>query len=140
VSIAGDGPERAALERQSAGLPITFVGALETPRDVASFLRQLDVFVLPSRFEGRPNVLLEARACGLPAVVALVEGTISCAQLGGIAFVPPDDPEALARTMRTVATSVPDPGCPALPDFAAVADAHLRVFHEAVARRSSRLT
>ena len=50
--IVGDGDERAALERQAAGLgSVKFIGATQDP---APFLRAADAAVLPSRTEGLP--------------------------------------------------------------------------------------
>lgn len=68
--IAGDGPERDALKRQAEGLGLS--GRVDFPgrvRDAAGFLAQADIFVLPSRYEGFPNALLEAMSVGC-AVVA----------------------------------------------------------------------
>ena len=67
--IYGEGPERAALTRLAAkrGLAdrVSFPGVT---KDVPSALRQASLFVLPSRYEGYPNALVEALACGLPTV------------------------------------------------------------------------
>ena len=67
--IAGGGPLRKELESEiaAAGLEGRFhlVGFVE---NVLGFLRELDVFVLSSRFEGFPIALVEALAAGLPAI------------------------------------------------------------------------
>ncbi|GMA13839.1 glycosyltransferase [Deinococcus metallilatus] len=69
LEIAGEGPERAALERQIVALGlgdrVRLVGYVASP---LAFLLEQDVFVLSSRSEGFANVLAEAMACGLPAV------------------------------------------------------------------------
>jgi len=53
------------LRRQSAGLPIEWLGDVD---DVAGFLRELDLFVLVAEPAGCPNASLEAMAAGLPVV------------------------------------------------------------------------
>jgi glycosyltransferase involved in cell wall biosynthesis len=128
VRIAGSGRERERLERMACGLPVEFVGELSTPEAVAEHLRSLDLFVLPSRYEGRPNVVLEARACGLPVVATEVEGTRDLQSLGGLRFVPPDDSAALAQALLA-ALDDPSPPPPAqIPTFASVARQHRAVF------------
>jgi GalNAc-alpha-(1->4)-GalNAc-alpha-(1->3)-diNAcBac-PP-undecaprenol alpha-1,4-N-acetyl-D-galactosaminyltransferase len=99
LEIWGRGPERDALERQAEELglagQVRFPGVTDRPFEV---LRGGDAFVLSSRAEGFPNVLVEAMACGLPVV---------CTDFGGAArdivrdgenglLVAPEDPGALA--------------------------------------------
>ena len=97
--LAGDGPERAALERQRDALGLAdrvhFLGPV---RDVASLYPQLDLVVLPSRSEGLPNVLLEALRADVPVVatrVGAVPEVLDDAPLAGLT-VPPTDAAALA--------------------------------------------
>ncbi|MCH7688986.1 MAG: glycosyltransferase family 4 protein, partial [Planctomycetes bacterium] len=60
-----------------------------------------DLFVLPSRWEGMPNVVLEAMAAGLPIVATDVEGTaeLLAANQSGL-LVPPQSPTALAEAVE----------------------------------------
>ena len=74
VVIVGDGELRGELERRAAGLPVRLPGALPGGAAVADFLRTLDLFVMPSRYEGLPNAVLEAMACGVPVVATDVAG------------------------------------------------------------------
>jgi glycosyltransferase involved in cell wall biosynthesis len=75
LAIAGDGPLRGDLEQLARRLGIadsvTFAGAVSSPW---SFLAGLDLFVLPSLWEGLPYALLEAMASGLACVATAVDG------------------------------------------------------------------
>jgi glycosyltransferase involved in cell wall biosynthesis len=101
--IVGDGPLRSHVERQAGELGIhgrcTFAG---TVSDVLPFLRASDVFVLSSVIEGMANALLEALACGTPAVVTDAGGNGEVVQDGKTGFVVPrNDPQRLAEaTLR----------------------------------------
>lgn len=133
LTIAGEGPLRAQLEARAAGLPVTFAGFLPTPAEVASFLGGIDVLVAPSRYEGLSNVVLEARACGVPVVASDVAGMAEAAD-DGVTLVPADDPAALARAVLRV-LDAPPPRGNAGRSFADVAAEHLDVFLRAVERR-----
>lgn len=69
LTILGDGPDRAALEaqRESLGLGgrVALPGNFKLPHDI---IRQGDLFVVSSRYEGFCLALAEALGCGLPAV------------------------------------------------------------------------
>jgi glycosyltransferase involved in cell wall biosynthesis len=103
--IAGDGPLRAELDHNAEKLGIaetvTFTGAIPSPWP---FLAELDVFVLPSLWEGLPYVLLEAMAAGLPCVATAVDGVaeaIPDRRFGTV--VAPGDGTWLAREILALA-------------------------------------
>ena len=106
LTLVGDGPEREALERQvqQAGLQeqVQFLGFRSDPQ---TFLLQAGVFVLPSRFEGMPNALLEAMAAGLAVVVTDASPGPLEVVVHGVSglVVPSDDPSALADALDRLA-------------------------------------
>jgi len=71
LAIVGDGPLQSELKERALKLGIDdrvdWIGHVSDP---FPFLRGAKMFVMTSRFEGTPNALLEAMACGLPAVVS----------------------------------------------------------------------
>jgi glycosyltransferase involved in cell wall biosynthesis len=69
IKVLGKGPLKGQLEAQADSLGlrsrVSFLGAVPDPFTI---LRAADLFVFPSRFEGFGNALVEAMACGLPAI------------------------------------------------------------------------
>jgi glycosyltransferase involved in cell wall biosynthesis len=110
--LIGSGPERAALERLAGSLGIadlvSFLGYRANPYP---YIAAADLFVLSSRHEGMPNVLLEALACGRPIVSTdcpsgprelLADGAHG-------ALVPVGDAAQLAKAMARVLRDPPTP-------------------------------
>jgi teichuronic acid biosynthesis glycosyltransferase TuaC len=88
---------RALTQRLGLSDRVAFVGA-KPPDEVALWLAAADLFILASDFEGCPNVILEAMACGRP-VVATKVGDIARMVPGfaGVLFDDPEDDAALAE-------------------------------------------
>lgn len=101
--LLGEGKEMESLVRlvRSLGIDdrVTFAGYRSNPYP---FLGLASVFVLPSRYEGFPNSLVEAMALGLPCVAARCptgpEEIIADGETG--LLVPVEDPEAMARAIE----------------------------------------
>src|SRR5262249_15290042 len=71
--IVGDGPYRAKLEAELAGVPATFTGMLEGEQ-LAIAIASADAKLFPSTTDTWGNAPLEAQACGLPVVVSETGG------------------------------------------------------------------
>jgi glycosyltransferase involved in cell wall biosynthesis len=99
--LVGPGPLLPQLERMASALGIAesvdFAGARE---DVVAYWRRATLAVLPSRWEGMPNALLEAMACGLPCVATRVSGSEDVIRDGvnGV-LVEPEDCHGLATAL-----------------------------------------
>ena len=69
LTMIGDGPERAALERAAGGLPVSFVGHIDDRDRLAALIRSADAAIAPCPYETFGLGALEALACGTPIVV-----------------------------------------------------------------------
>jgi alpha-1,3-rhamnosyl/mannosyltransferase len=106
LRIVGEGPERGDIESlvRSLGLEnsVELRGWVDAD-EVPAFLQELDVFVMPSVYEGFGLPVLEAMASGIPVVAAnraaLPE---TCGQAA--LLVDADDEAALADALSAVAT------------------------------------
>jgi glycosyltransferase involved in cell wall biosynthesis len=110
LTIVGDGPERGALEGHAKGiLPNTvFTGAL-THSDTLAVLKDADVFVLNSTYEGLSHLLIEALSLGIPTVATRAGGNTELLKdepQGTL--VPVNDTEALAEGIRVALTKSKD--------------------------------
>ncbi len=105
--IAGEGPESQTLRALAAELGVgplvSFPGQV---RDIDALMNAALAFILPSRYEGVPNVLLEALAAGVPCVAADAPGAARDI-LGDGAYgllVPPQDLRALTEAIDRIVT------------------------------------
>lgn len=104
--IVGGGPLRDSLQSRVKDLELSpnflFLGVRQ---DIPELLNVMDIFVLPSLYEGLPNVILEAMACSKPVVGTSVGGIPEAVQdrLTGF-LVPPQDPESLALAITKLLT------------------------------------
>jgi glycosyltransferase involved in cell wall biosynthesis len=110
-TIAGSGPDDAALRAQirAAGLDglVTMTGKALKQEDIPAFMETGDVYALPcvwasdNDVDGLPQMLMEAMACGLPAVSTRLVGIPDLIRDGETGLlVAPNDPGALADALQ----------------------------------------
>ena len=82
---------------------VRFLGSV-TPESMPSLLSRADVLILASSSEGRPNVILEAMAAGLPVIASAIDGVTELVEDGatGLLFSSGDS-EDLARQIDVLA-------------------------------------
>jgi glycosyltransferase involved in cell wall biosynthesis len=106
LAIIGDGPEGQTLREQARAIPALTgrVHWLGRRDDVPSMLKAADFLVLPSLWEGMPNVVLEAMAARRAVVATEVEGTEDLVVPGKTGWlVPPGVTSALTSALREAA-------------------------------------
>lgn len=102
LSIAGEGPERAALEALARDLGVAErVAFLGWRSDIGPLLAACELFVCSSRHEPLGNIVLEAWSAARPVIAAAAQGPSELIGDGASGvLVPIDDAEALARGIR----------------------------------------
>jgi glycosyltransferase involved in cell wall biosynthesis len=98
--LAGVGPMRPRLEEQIGALGLGDRIRLLGPRsDVDALMSIASLFLLTSRFEGMPNVVMEAESIGIPVIATAAGATPQLVQHGRTGFVHPiGDVEGLAQS------------------------------------------
>jgi glycosyltransferase involved in cell wall biosynthesis len=106
LAVVGDGHLREKLERRVAALGLSpRVHFLGPRRDLGDLLHAIDVFVLPSLWEGLPLSLVLAMGAGVPVVATAVAGVPEVVEDGRTGLlVPPGDATALGRAMARIVT------------------------------------
>lgn len=105
ATMIGDGPMRSQLEALAPSLGLgpgclKLVGQCD---DMPSAYRQSDMLVLTSAWEGTPNVVLEAMACGLAVVATRVGGVTEIAGEGrGLLVDSGSEKDLTAATLKLV--------------------------------------
>jgi glycosyltransferase involved in cell wall biosynthesis len=100
--ILGEGPLGEQLRNQARQLGLlNHVRLPGFDPNPWRYFRHADLFILPSRYEGLPNVLLEALAVGVSVVATDCPGGVRDVQACDpeMTMVPPENPEALARAI-----------------------------------------
>jgi glycosyltransferase involved in cell wall biosynthesis len=147
VLLCGEGPLRSDLESQvrERGLDaqVRFAGYVQ---NLWGLLKRADVLVSPSRFEGNPNVVLEAMACGCPLVISDIPAHREILDDESALFAGADDasalalriedvinrPDAAAQRARAAQARADQCGLPQ------IASQYLNVYREVVAHRGRR--
>jgi glycosyltransferase involved in cell wall biosynthesis len=103
VAIVGDGPMRAELAERARARGwndrLLWCGAVN---GAGQLMKAFDAFVLSSRTEGTPMVLLEAMAAGVPIVSTAVGGIPDVVSENEAILVPSEEPRALGHALDEV--------------------------------------
>lgn len=107
LKIAGDGSQRQeillALRRHSLEEKVELLGVYNTVADRHQFMKDIDVFVLPSLTEGTPNAIIEAMAHQKAIVATHVGGIPDLVNQEVGMLTPPNDVAALAAALARLA-------------------------------------
>jgi glycosyltransferase involved in cell wall biosynthesis len=127
--IAGDGPEQKKLTQLAQELGIAdrvrFLGFV---KDMRQFYQAIDIFFLPSHYEGTPITMLEAMAMGVPIVASKVDGIAEILEDGVDAYLVPSGEHALF--VDRLCSLLRDPAVAR--QFSTVAQEKVRTQHSAV--------
>jgi glycosyltransferase involved in cell wall biosynthesis len=106
--IVGDGPDLSTMKTLVANLGVTQQVLFTGNANGAELMAAFDVFLLPSRYEGMPYVLLEAAANALPIVMTDVGGAHLVVHDGENGFVLPQMPNELLADRLLLLANEPE--------------------------------
>ncbi len=96
--LAGDGPERAAIEKAGITANTTILGKV-SDAELEALYADCHALILPTRFEGMPTVVLEAMVRARPVIVSDVGAAAELVDSANGYLIPPGDPEALRQAV-----------------------------------------
>ena len=135
--VAGEGEEGERLRQLARRLGIEekvkMPGYLSR-EGVEAFYRAIDVFVLPSRWEGLPFVLVEASLRGVPAIATAVDGNVEALDCGRAGMLVP--PESLAEMAEAMSRMIRNGGLREEYSRKGMAFAHGRLTAERMAQQT----
>jgi glycosyltransferase involved in cell wall biosynthesis len=103
--LCGDGSMRPTLtervRRHGLDQRILLPGH-KPPSDVWALMKRADAFTFVSKFEGMPNVVMEAMACGAPVLVSDIPAHRDFLTDDVAMFAPPHDTDAIVQSLRNV--------------------------------------
>jgi glycosyltransferase involved in cell wall biosynthesis len=146
LRVAGDGPQRRALEtaiaRARLGDRIELLG-VRNREEIRKLLAESDLFVLPTVRESFGLAALEARCAGLPVVAMAASGVAELIGHEREGLLARSDAELSAHVVRLVRDialrrSITEHNRETVPpcDWPQVVDQHLAIYREAIALRS----
>ena len=107
ILIFGEGQDRGVLERLIAErAPDGRIELAGRKRPIAPWMRSLDLFVLPSHWEGQPMAILQALECGIPILASRIEGNTALLGHDHPGLFDPDD---VAEYSRLLAEAIRNP-------------------------------
>ena len=100
LQLIGDGDLQEEMKTYAKTLGIQEkISFLGSQTDVYPFLREADIFLLPSKFEGMPMTIIEAMGTGLPIVASAVGGVPDMLEDYTSGVLIPCEPEAIAQAV-----------------------------------------
>ena len=101
--ICGDGPIRESLEKQVGRLGLNAVvqiaGFVDSGK-LWAWMKNADAFCSISDYEGLPNSVIEAMACGCPLIVSDIPAHREFLNNGCALLVDPQDPEEISKAIQ----------------------------------------
>lgn len=117
TTIVGEGPERSNLQARITEYGLESMVVLQgqvAHQDMPALMADFDLFVMSSHAEGRPNVVVEAVASGLPVISSDLPGVSGLVEAGDNGWLYPiGDARALAEVLveaMSVRSKLPDMG------------------------------
>ncbi|MBX2973266.1 MAG: glycosyltransferase family 4 protein [Flavobacteriales bacterium] len=105
--LAGDGPLLEGIKAEGVPDNVALLGRVDDER-LFQLYTECDAFVLPTRFEGMPTVVLEAMARSRPIIVSDVGATAELVDKSNGWLLPSGDAEALYSAVNELLRSTPE--------------------------------